>query len=69
MTNSPLTINDTEWDEEAVFAYCFSRITMTDEEWSESVTEWDISREEAATRIDEGDFSAPDFYQADDDDS
>lgn len=48
-----------EWDEEAVFELCFARITMTDEEWADDSHSWNISREEAATRIDEEDYSPP----------
>lgn len=48
-----------EWDEEAVSSICWARIGMTDEEWAETFHDWDISREEAATRIDEEDWSSP----------
>lgn len=48
-----------EWDEQAVFDLCMARITMTDEEWVKDAHSWDISREEAAIRIDADDYSAP----------
>jgi hypothetical protein len=37
---------------------------MTDDEWDEEPEhEWEISREEAATRVDEEDWSPPGWYQ------
>lgn len=66
MSDSPLTLDGTEWDEDAVADFLFARTLMTDEEWDdEGEHEWDISREDAATRISAGDFSAPDWYVAD----
>lgn len=66
LIDSPLSVDGTEWDEEAVQALCFARIFMTDDEWDEQPDlEWNISREEAATRIDEEDWSPPDWYQED----
>jgi len=68
VSDSPLTVDGTEWDEDAVFELCMARIVMTDEEWgAEGEHEWDISREEAATRVDDQDYSAPDWYHAADD--
>lgn len=68
MNDSPLTLDGSDWgDEDVVSDFLFARILQTDEEWAaEGEHEWDISREEAATRIDESDFSAPDWYQSDD---
>lgn len=63
MSDSPLTTDGTEWTEDAVADFLFARIFMTDEEWDDDVHEWDISREDAAARIDAGDFSPPDWYQ------
>lgn len=61
---SPLSVDGTEWDEDAVQALCLARVLMTDEEWDEEPEhEWDITREEAAERIDAEDWSAPDWYQ------
>lgn len=60
---SPLTVDGTEWDENAVQALCFARVLMTEEEWAEEEAEWDITREEAAERIETEDWSAPDWYQ------
>lgn len=67
IVESPLTLNDTEWDTDAVIAYCFARVTMTDEEWEEEDPEWEMSREDAATRIDEEDWSPPEWYQGHED--
>lgn len=65
MSDSPLTLDGTDWDEDAVQALCFARITMTDEEWAvDGDEEWDITREEAAERIESEDWSAPDWYVA-----
>lgn len=66
MSDSPLTLDGTEWTEDAVADFLFARVLMTDEEWNdEGEHEWEISREEAATRISVSDFSAPDWYVAD----
>jgi hypothetical protein len=50
---------ETQWDEEAVYAICWARITMSDKEWAEAFHDWDVTREEAATRIEERDYSHP----------
>lgn len=67
MSDSPLSVDGTEWDEEAVQALCFARVLMTDEEWNaEPEHEWNITRAEAAAKIDEEDWSAPDWYHVND---
>lgn len=58
MSNSPMT-DEIEWTEEDVAAAVWFRITATDEEWEADPLEWDLSREEAARRLDEEDFSPP----------
>lgn len=65
VTDSPLSVDGgTEWNEDAVQGICFARIFLTDEEWdAEPEHEWEITREEAATRVDEEDWSPPDWYQ------
>ena len=69
INDSPLTVDDTEWDEDTVSDFLFARVLLTDAEWdAEGEHEWDISREDAATRIDAGDFSPPDWYHAPDED-
>lgn len=58
----PLTDEEPEWTEDAVFELCYFRITATDEEWETDPARqyWDISLEEAATRLADEDYSAPD---------
>ena len=48
-----------EWDEDAVYDLCWARMTMTDSEWEDEAPAWNISREEAAKRIETKDYSAP----------
>jgi hypothetical protein len=59
--NAPLTNEDLEWTEEEIAEICWFRVTATDSEWDDDPAsdQWDLSREEAATRIDEGDFTPP----------
>lgn len=65
MSDSPLTL-DSDYDENEVQSVCFARVLMTDEEWDEEGEhEWDLSREEAADRIDTGDFSVPSQFRRD----
>lgn len=58
---SPLSETEDEWTEDAVFEAVFFRVTSTDEEWEDDPlsAQWDLSREEAATRLDEEDYSPP----------
>ncbi len=59
--NSPTTNDDLDWTPEEIEQICWFRITSTDDEWDEDPAsdQWDLSREDAATRIDEGDFTPP----------
>lgn len=61
MNIGPFTDDEPGWSEDEVFETCFFRITNTDEDWDADPASqyWDLSREEAATRIAEEDYSAP----------
>lgn len=58
---SPLTDDPTEWTPEAVYEAVMFRVSSTDEEWDQDPAsfEWDLSREEAARRIRDKDYSPP----------
>lgn len=55
----PLTDEDVEQSEGEVFEIVFFRTTHTDAEWEADAasTQFDLSREEAATRLDNKDYS------------
>lgn len=59
--NSPLTDEEDPWTEDAVFEVVWFRATSSDEEWAEdeASSRWDLSREEAATRLEDEDYSPP----------
>jgi hypothetical protein len=62
MKTTPLTDIDIDWeDPEAVFEIVFFRATTGDEEWADDPAslQWDLSREEAARRLDEEDYDSP----------
>ena len=61
MINSPFTEDEETLTEYEVYEICFFRIMSSDEEWADDPASrrWDLSREEAATRIDAEDYSAP----------
>lgn len=58
---SPLSDSEDELDEYAVFEAIMFRVTTSDEEWENDPlsNRWDLSREEAATRLFEEDYSPP----------
>lgn len=59
MIPSPLTDEEDEQTQYDVFEIVYFRATSTDEEWDEDPAsdQFDLSREEAATRLDEEDYS------------
>lgn len=59
LITSPLTDEEDEQDQDDVFEILFFRITATDEEWENdpASARYDLTREEAATRLDEEDYS------------
>lgn len=59
MIPSPLTDEEDEQTQYDVFEIVYFRATSTDEEWYEDPAsdQFDLSREEAATRLDEEDYS------------
>lgn len=62
MKSTPLTDTDIDWENpEAIFEIVFFRATTSDEEWSgdPASLQWDLSREEAARRLDVEDYSSP----------
>lgn len=62
MENSPITDTDIDWESpDEIAAILMFRVSSTDEEWEEDPAsfQWDLSREEAAERLDSGDFSSP----------
>jgi hypothetical protein len=58
-TNSPLTQDEYTEDEDEVFEIVYFRVTSTDEDWSEdpASARYDLTREEAARRLDVKDYS------------
>lgn len=58
---SPLTDEEDEWTEDEVFETVFFRATSSDDEWENdpASSRWNLSREEAATRLDNRDYSPP----------
>lgn len=56
---SPLTDEEDEQTPDDVFEIVYFRTTSTDEEWEQDPAsdQFDLSREEAATRLDEEDYS------------
>lgn len=59
MIPSPLTDEEDEQTQYDVFEIVYFRATGTDEEWYEDPAsdQFDLSREEAASRLDEEDYS------------
>ena len=58
-TPYPLTDDTDEWTPDAVFSAVMYRVSSTDEQWDSEPQDWDLSREEAADRLDREDYSPP----------
>ena len=61
-TTSPMTAGDVDLsDPSTVYNACLWRMTATDQQWKDSpgLGSWDLSRDEAARRLDDEDYSDP----------
>lgn len=59
LVTSPLTDDDPDNTEAEVFEIVYFRVTATDEEWAEDPAslQYDLTREEAARRLADEDYS------------